>query len=159
METFLFWIFWGLASMWVLRRFYFVQSAVIADRLRIAALIIETGILGLFFFPFMPAVRGSFTGWDLALQGNAGIIVFLALVATSTAFLLMKKRALLKAGAGLHILNTIIFFAAMMVIFPETITLTFHDVAPIIIALLMLINTVVVLLLLQQLQKQKRRKI
>ena len=154
-EAFLFWTVCGLASAWILRQFYFSKNAKIAARLRMTAVIIEAAVLGLFFFPFVPKGLGGFTGWEIVGQGNAGIIIFLALAIVSAAFFLTKKRTLLKVGVAAHIFDTIFFFAVMITMFPETIILTFRDIAPIILALLMLINTLVVLLLLNKLIKQK----
>jgi hypothetical protein len=146
-------------SAWVLRRFYFPRGAAIVTRLRLAAVALEVATLGLFFLPFLPEARGGLTGWGLAAQGQWGIVVFLMLAVASTGLFLTKHHFLLKSGAVVHVLATILFFGVIISIFPETLVLTLRDIAPIIISLLMLTNMLVAFLLWHQLQKSERSKI
>ena len=155
-EIAIFWFALAILSGWILRQFYFSKSAALIEYFRYFAFIVETITIGLFFFPWLPQARGGFSGWNLALHGNAGAIALLLLLIISTGLFLSRNSKFIIIGAVSHILATLLIFAVMIQALPETTRLVFRDAAPIIIALLLLANTVIVLLLWNQLQKQER---
>ncbi|MDO8474055.1 MAG: hypothetical protein Q7S62_00670 [bacterium] len=158
-KTAIFWFVFITVSSWLLRRFYFSKGAVPLERLRLAAFIIELVTIGLFFFPWLPKLHGGFSGWQMIVQGNVGVVTLFFLLLGSIALFLTKNLKLLKLGAALHITATVLIFVVMIQALSGTIQLAFRDIAPIIAALFMLINTVVVLLLWHILQKRDKLKI
>ena len=155
-EIAIFWFAFAILSGWILRRFYFSKNAALIEYFRYIAFIIETITIGLFFFPWVPKARGGFSGWNLALHGNAGVTALLLLLIISAGLFLSRNLKFIIVGVASHIAANVLIFAVMIQILPETVQLGFHDVAPIIMALLLLTNTVVALLLWNQLQKQER---
>ena len=157
--TAIFWLGLMTVSGWVLRRFYFSYDAKLPERLRLAALVIELAIIGLFFFPWLPESRGGAFGWQIALQGNVGMILLIILLLSAVGLFLTKNSRLLKLGASLHFVANILIFVVMIRLLPETIQLTLGDIAPIVATLLLGVNTVVVMLLWHQLQKQEQNRV
>ncbi len=159
METAFFWIAWGIISFWALKTFYYSFSKEKLERLRKAGLGINVAVLILTFLPWLPPELGGKTGLNLALEGNILSALFVILLLTSSALLLMRDSSLLKTAAIGTIVNTFILFILMYQLRPRTFVLTWYDVAPIVAILLLLVCDVIVLLLWQQLQlKEKRRQ-
>jgi hypothetical protein len=150
----IFWFAFVIVSSWILRRFYFTKGVILLHRFRLTAFLVETAIIGMFLFPWLPKAQGGFSGWSLVLHGNTSIAVLLALLLTSAVFFLTRNPEFLVIGALSHIAATALIFIIMLQLQPATTQLSLHDIAPIIATLLLLINTVVVLLLWHQSQKQ-----
>lgn len=158
-EIAIFWFTFSIISGWVLRRYYFAKDTVLLEHLRIVALIIEAATIGLFFFPWLPEAQGGFSGWQMIVRGNGGMITLFFLLFVSIALFLTKNPKLLKTGAVSHVVATVLIFAVMMQALPGTVQLTLRDIAPIIAAFLLLVNTLVVFLLWHQLQRRDTLKI
>lgn len=158
-ETAIFWFVFAVISSWILRRFYFPKYIELQEHLRVVASMIEMATIGLFFFPWLPTMQGGFSGWQMILRGNIGMISLFVLLLVSIALFLTKSYNLFKIGAVLHVAATILIFAVMIQALPGTIQLVFRDIAPIIAAFLLVVNTLVVLLLWNQLQKRDKLKI
>ena len=158
-EMAIFWFIFAIACGWILRRFYFSKDAALANHLRVTALIVQATIIGSFFFSWLPRVLGGFSGWQIILQGNVGMMALFLLVFISLTFFLTKNHKLLKIGAVLHTVATVLIFSVMIQMMPGTVQLALRDIAPIVAAILMLINMLVVFLLWHQLQKQEKHKI
>jgi len=151
-----FWaVFWIIVP-WVLKRFYFKHSREKAERLRYVALVLNSLILGLIFFQWIPASHGGQTGLELLLQGRWDVILFSVLLTLSIAFLFTKKHALLKTAAVFQIFNSAFFIFLMIGLMPQAYYIKLSHVAPVIIALLLLGNNVVLMLLWHQLQIQEK---
>ncbi|MBU0649418.1 hypothetical protein KJ969_04990 [Patescibacteria group bacterium] len=151
-----FWIVFWIIVPWVLKRFYFKHSPKKAERLRYAALVLNSLVLGLIFFQWIPASHGGQTGLELFLQGRWDMILFSALLALSIALLFTKKHALLKTAAVFQIFNSAFFIFLMIRLMPQAYYIKLSHVAPIIISLLLLTTNVVVVLLWHQLEIQEK---
>ena len=157
METVLFWIVWGLISLWALKTFYNSFSKEKLDRLRKAAFGINLAVIILALLPWLPQTLGRESGLTLALQGNILAVLFFILLITSVLLFLTKVPSNLKIAAGATITNTFVLFVLMYQLRPGTFTLTLYDIAPIIAFMFFLVGDLVVMLLWQQLQLKERR--
>src|SRR3989344_6544998 len=157
METVLFWIVWGLISLWALKTFYYSFSKEKLERLRKAAFGINLAVLILTFLPWLPLALGRESGLTLALQGNILAVLFFILLITSVLLFLTKVPSNLKIAAGAMITNTFVLFVLMYQLRPGTFILTLYDIAPIIAFMFFLVGDVAVLLLWQQLQLKERK--
>ena len=157
METVLFWIVWGLISLWALKTFYNSFSKEKLDRLRKAAFGINLAVIILALLPWLPQTLGRESGLTLALQGNILAVLFFILLITSVLLFLTKVPSNLKIAAGATITNTFVLFVLMYQLRPGTFTLTLYDIAPIIAFMFFLVGDVAVLLLWQQLQLKERK--
>ena len=156
METVLFWIVWGLISLWALKTFYNSFSKEKLDRLRKAAFGINLAVIILALLPWLPQTLGRESGLTLALQGNILAVLFFILLITSVLLFLKKVPSNLKIATGATITNTFVLFVLMYQLRPGTFTLTLYDIAPIIAFMFFLVGDVAVLLLWQQLQLKER---
>ena len=157
METVLFWIVWGLISLWALKTFYNSFSKEKLDRLRKAAFGINLAVIILALLPWLPQTLGRESGLTLALQGNILAVLFFILLIASVLLFLTKVPSNLKIAAGATITNTFVLFVLMYQLRPGTFTLTLYDIAPIIAFMFFLVGDVAVLLLWQQLQLKERK--
>ena len=157
MQTFFFWIVWGLISFWALKTFYYSFSKEKLERLRKAALGINFAVFILSLLPWLSPELGGISGFTLVLQGNMLSVLFIIILLTSTALFLTKDSSLLKTAAIGTIVNTFILFILMYQLRPETFIPSLFDIAPIIAVMLLLVGDVVVLLLWQQLQLKVRK--
>src|SRR3989344_1512243 len=126
METFFFWIVWGIISFWALKVFYFSYDKDKLQKLRLTAFGIDLSVLILFFLPWLSSSQGKTTGWELIQQGNLSVVFLGILVFCSTLVFLTKGKSLLKAGAVLHITASVLFIFTMIRLMPGTFTLTFQ---------------------------------
>lgn len=159
MGTALFWIAWGIISFWALRTFYFSFSKERLENLRKTALGINLSVLILSFLPWLPPTLGSKNSLILAIEGNIFAILFLFFITVSCILFLTKNPTNFKMASISVVMNTFVLFALMLQIRPGTFTLSFFDMAPIIIFMLLLVENVVVLLLWQQLQLKESKHI
>ena len=157
METALFWIVWGVISLWVLKTFYFSYDKNKFNNLCKTAFGINLSVVILFFLPWLPPVQGGYTGWELIQQGNLLVILLFGLITSSTFIFLVRSKSLLKAGSIIHITSSIVFIVAMASLMRKTFSLTFNSIVPIIASLLSLTGDVIVLLLWQQLDLKKKK--
>lgn len=158
MQTFFFWIVWGIVSLWALKTFYYSFSKEKLDRLRKTALGINSAVFILSLLPWLPPELGGISGFTLVLLGNILSVVFIILLLISTAIFFTKDPSLLKIAAIGTIVNTFILFILMYQLRPGTFVLTWYDIAPIVSILFLLVGDVVVLLLWQQLQLEERKR-
>ena len=156
MQTFFYWIVWGLVSFWTLKTFYYSFSKEKLKRLRKAALGINFAVFILSLLPWLPPELGGISGFTLVLQGNMLSVLFIILLLTSTALFLTKDSSFLKTAAIGTIVNTFILFILMYQLRPGTFILTLYDIAPIMAVLFLLVCDVIALLLWQQLQLKER---
>jgi len=157
-NTVFFWIAWFLISAWVLRTFYFSFDKKKIDRLKLTSFGIDLSALILFFFPWLPLTMGAWSAWQLILRGDLLLLFLLLLVVSAGALFLTNEHTLLKLGASLHIAASIFFFVPVIRLMPDTVTITWHSVAPIVVSLLLLTGNVFVLMLWHQLQLKEKGK-
>ncbi len=163
-EQIFFWISWALISSWVLKNFYFSYDLKKLDKLRKTAFGIDLYVLVLFFLPWLEFNSSGVSGWELIMNGNFLIFVLFILIIISAVLFLTKEHELLKIGASLNVIASVLFIVTQIRLMPETFILTINSIAPIIASLLLLIGNIIVLLLWQQLQlkekagKRKRNK-
>lgn len=157
METILFWIAWALISSWALKSFYYSFSEHKINRLRTSALGINLAVLTLTFLPWLPRSLGGGSGFSFLLQGNIFAMLFFILLITSISLFLTKTSSNLKIAASATIANTVVLFAFIYQLRPDTFILTLFDIVPIIAFFAILVGDLVVLLLWQQLQLKERK--
>jgi len=92
-------------------------------------------------------------GFQLAVGGDWWVAFYIFLAVLSLGLSLSSKTPLLKAGAGVHVANSIYLMAVLVKLFPESIKLSWTDVAPVISVMALLIGNVAVLLLWNELGK------
>lgn len=146
MNTIFFWIAWGVISFWALKTYYFSYDKDKLRKLRLTVLGIDCSVLLLFFLPW-PTERD-----------NVFIALLFISIAASTLLFLTNNRMLLKVGSGLHMVTSVMFIITMMHLMPQTVTLSFQSIAPIIASLLLLVGNIVALLLWQQIQLKNSKK-
>ena len=156
MNTVFFWIAWLLISAWVLRTFYFSFEKKKLRRLKLTSFGIDLSALILFFFPWLPATKGGWSAGQLILQGDMLLLFLLLLVVSAGVLFLTNGHTLLKLGASLHIAASIFFFIPVLRLMPDTITVTWYSIAPMVTSLLLLTGNVFVLMLWQQLQLNEK---
>src|SRR3989344_1513609 len=130
-EIAVFWFIFIIISGWILRRFYFSKSVTLIEHFRHSVFIVEIITIGLFFFPWLPKVQGGFSGWNLALRGNAGAIALFLLLIISTGLFSSRNSKFIAIGALSHIVATALIFAVMIQALPGTTRLELRDTAPI----------------------------
>src|SRR3989338_5450352 len=155
MQTAFFWITWGILSWWLLSHFYFTFSKKKLLQLRYLTLGFDVSVLALGFFPWLPAVRGSITGWQLVARGEAFSVWFFVLLVCCVGLLLTNNRVLSKLAVGLGMGLSVWMFVMMVRLVPGSFVLALKDIAPIVAALLLLSGNVTGLLLWQQLDLKK----
>lgn len=158
METAFFWTVFGFVSFWALKTFYFSYDKDKLLGLRKTIIGINLLVIVLFFLPWLPILSGGQTGWELISQGNIFVMLIGIFIVSSLLLFLTKNVLLLKAGAVLHMITSVLFILTMIRLMPGTFILTFWSVAPIIASLLLLVGNVVALLLWQQLQLKFNKK-
>lgn len=138
-ETIFFWIAFGILVPVILSRFYFKTGKKKINQLRFISIGLQlTALLLLFFFP------GHFL---LPVYGIALVL--------SIFFVASKRLVFNRVGSAISLANSIFLFIILLLLFPETKTLTSSDIPLIISVFAMLTNNVVVLLFWHQLQKEK----
>ncbi|MDO8583061.1 MAG: hypothetical protein Q7R51_00850 [bacterium] len=157
METVVFWVAWGVISLWALRTFYFSFNKHKLENLRKAALGINLSVLILSFLPWLPPELGGKSGIALVLEGNIPALLFLIFLVISIILFLTKTPSNLKIASVATVINTVILFILMMQIRPGTFTLSLFDIAPIIAMLFLFAGDIIILLLWQQLQLKNRK--
>lgn len=157
MEAIIFWIAWGLISVWSLKTFYYSFSKEKLEGLRKAAFGINLAVLVLTFLPWLPLSLGGKSGLALTLEGNILAILFLVFLIISITLFLTRAPSNLKIASVATVINTVILFILMMQIRPGTFTLSLFDIAPIISILFLLVGDLIALLLWQQLQLKNRK--
>lgn len=160
METIIFWTAFAFISGWVLRKFYFSKDRKTLTQLRVTAGILHIAVFVLLFFPWIPGAHGGLSGWAVVLQGDVTMtILAILLIFTFITLFVSGKTLLPKMGVISHAIATVVFFGFMIYTFPNTISLTLRDTAPIFAVLILLINNVVLLLLWHELDKKKHKNI
>lgn len=158
MQTAIFWIAWGIISLWALRTFYYSFSAKKLKQLRNATVGFDIVVLCSFLFNFRPVSLGAQTGFELLLSGDWYIILLFVLLTLAVIFLLTKDRKQNKTGALLHIISSVYLFFVLAHLWPGTVTLSFVDSALPVDVLLLLTGNVSALLFWQQLQLLEKGK-
>jgi len=148
----LFWILFIPLTVWVLK-FYRSKNSSLIKKLWLISLLIQAVLIPLFFLPWIPVAQGGQSGFQLAVGGDWWVAFYIFLAVLSLGLSLSSKTPLLKAGAGVHVANSIYLMAVLVKLFPESIKLSWTDVAPVISVMALLIGNVAVLLLWNELGK------
>ncbi|MEK7166655.1 MAG: hypothetical protein AAB874_07645 [Patescibacteria group bacterium] len=150
MQTVFFWITWGVLSSWLLRRFYFTFGAKKILQLKYLTLGFYVSVLALGFLSWLPAARGSLTGWQLVMRGEILVVCFFLLLIASIGLLLTNNPVYHKLAVILGIGLSVLVFMMMIRLMPGSVALTFADIAPIVATFILLFANVTGLLLWQQ---------